>query len=94
MAFTENLDVFFSTSEFAVTATVKTTALPALFDDGYSEVSSTEGSNPTLVAQTADLPTGLVQGDTVSVASKVYQVVGIKPDGTGVTVLDLEYVSG
>jgi hypothetical protein len=94
MAFSEDLSVFFDTSEFAVDATVAGVAVKGIFDHQYVEEFDITGEAPTLLCQTSQLPSGLSQGDTVSIGSTQYQVVGIQPDGTGLTLLVLEYVSG
>ena len=93
MPFTEDLDVFFQTSDFATTVTVKSTQLSAIFDHDYAEEFETEGEFPMLVCKTADLPNDLAHGDSVTIGSSTYKVVGIQSDGTGVTTLVLEFVS-
>ena len=77
---------------------VQGAALPIVgkFDDAYAETNETEGTNPTLTCLSADLPSGLVFGATVTrtATAKVYAVVNIRLDGMGCTALDLEYSSG
>jgi len=48
-----------------------------------------EGSNPMLMARTADVD-DLVHGSALTISGASYEVVGIEPDGTGITVLQLE----
>ena len=94
MDFTENLSQFFIAGELAEAATVAGTALLAIFEDGYEETDEIEGTGPQLACQSVELPEATAQGSTVVVGGKTYTVTGVRPDGTGITVLDLEYVSG
>lgn len=94
LGFEEDLSPFFAEQEFAEPATVAGITLSAIFDDGYQEDVEIEGVKPQLTCQSADLPPGLADGDAVTAAGKSYTVAGIRPDGSGVTFIDLEYVSG
>lgn len=47
-----------------------------------------ESSNPTAIALSSDVE-GLAHGDSVEIREITYKIVGIKPDGTGFTVLVL-----
>jgi hypothetical protein len=94
LEFTEDLSPFFVEREFAEPATVAGVAILAIFDDGYAEQDDIEGTSPKLTCRSSDLPGTLDEGDAATVAGKTYSVTTIQPDGTGVTVLELEYVSG
>lgn len=48
-----------------------------------------EGSDPMIMARSADV-SSLVHGSALTISGASYQVVGIEPDGTGMTVLQLE----
>ena len=48
-----------------------------------------EGSNPVLLCRTADV-SALVHGSVLSISGASYKVQGIEPDGTGLTLLQLE----
>lgn len=47
-----------------------------------------ENSSPTAIALSSDVE-GLAHGDSVEIREVTYKIVGIKPDGTGFTVLVL-----
>jgi hypothetical protein len=47
-----------------------------------------EGSSPTAIALSSDID-GVAHGDTVEIRETTFKIVGIKPDGTGFTVLIL-----
>ncbi len=98
MAFPENLDAFFSTDDFAVSATWTpdgdtSSAITGIFDNEYSDASGGEvdfeASQPTFLVQTADVP-DVAQGDQLFVNSRYYRIVNVQPDGTGLTLLILE----
>jgi hypothetical protein len=92
--FTEDLGPFFNGTEFSEPATVAGVSVFGQFWDGYAEDRDIEGTNPVLACISADLPGDLEEGDTVVVSGKTYTIATIKPDGTGSTVLELEYQSG
>lgn len=97
MAFEENLDVFFDTAEFAVEA-IATTRLgesmpiKVIFDAPHVEplgVGVLEASQPAVLAP-SPLAQQLSHGDVLTIEQADFRVVGIQPDGTGVTRLVLE----
>ena len=88
----EDLAPFFALP-FGVSATVSGTPLIGIYDDRSVIVLDVEGIAPTLLCRTADLPGGLAQGATVTVGSASYKLCDIQPDGTGLTLLILEWVS-
>ena len=95
MGFTEDLDAFYVSGDPGiVTATVGATAVIGEFQDDYAEDFGIEGEAPRFSAPTARLPASHGYGTTVVIGAATYRVVGVQPDGTGVTVLILEYVSG
>lgn len=89
---------FSPTTSFSVAATIQgaVAAIYGIFDDGYAETNDIEGTNPTFTCMSVDLPVGLAVTHTVTrtATGKTYAITGIKPDGLGVTTLDLEYTSG
>ncbi|MFZ4623275.1 MAG: head-tail joining protein [Rhodoferax sp.] len=91
--FTEHLDAFFSTSEFASTVTLNSVTVQAIFDAPYATGSvggfGMASTQPTLTLPTASAPTDPV-GKTAVVNSVNYVVVAHEPDGTGVSRLLLE----
>lgn len=91
MSFTENLAPFFSTSDFAVTATLEPGAVSVIgiFDNGYAERLGLAGTDPGFLAPSADLSSAS-EGCLLVVAGTPYTIRGIEPDGTGITLLQLE----
>jgi len=78
---------------FAVTATYGSNSVNGIFDQDYFEIIDSnavvESSQPAFTCRTIDV-TGIAHGDTLTINSVAYKVVGNKPDGTGMTVLPLE----
>jgi hypothetical protein len=79
-----------------------TVALPAIHDDASALVATGDGldgefagiglisSKPSLLVRDQDLPAGAAEGDTVDVDGTVWDVRGLYPDGTGLTLVRLE----
>lgn len=82
----ETLDAYFA--DFGTTATVNGVSVQAIFDAAYADPLGMAGNTPQLTVATADLPAVAV-GQAVTVNSTSYTVVGIEPDGTGITTLQL-----
>lgn len=63
-----------------------------LFDSPFFNVTAMgidiEASKPTAVAKSADV-LETVHGDTLKYKSVTYTIIGVQPDGTGITVLIL-----
>ena len=99
MAFDEDLTAFFSTDDFAVTATWTPdggdpTTVTGIFDNEYIEdigggEVDIEATHPMFLVKTADVP-NVAQGDQLFVNDLYYRIVNVQPDGTGLTVLILE----
>jgi len=87
MAFSENLSVFFT--DFAETVTVSGSSFLAIFDNAYVDALGVAGTRPALTCKTSDV-SGVVFDAAATVRTISYKVVGIEPDGTGITVLLLE----
>jgi hypothetical protein len=98
MAFTEDFSVFFDDNgfgvDFAYTPKVgNAISATGIFDAAYfgaegAEVTVTS-SQPRIVYQTSLIPEPLY-GDAITVNDEDYTIVGIQPDGTGITTLILE----
>jgi hypothetical protein len=94
MAFTEDLTAFFSTDDFAVSAlyngttTINVILYTAYYEENMGRVGF-EGSAPVALARTADVP-GVAHGVSLVIYGVTYSVVGVEPDGTGLTTLRLE----
>lgn len=98
MAFDEDLTPFFDTDGHGVDF-IHTPAIGAdvnavgIFDSDYASADGGEvgitGSQPQLTFATGDIPSPKY-GEIITIAAKKYAIVGIHPDGTGVTTLVLE----
>lgn len=72
------------------------TVLNAIFDAEYellvtSELEDgAEGTVPQILCRTADIPGAGAHGDVLTIDSTDYNVVEIKPDGTGMTSVRLQ----
>ncbi len=87
------INVFMNTDDFAEGFTFSRTALSvaSIFDNEFTViVDDVESSAPAITVNDSDI-TGIIHGDTFTrdSDSTVYNVIGIQPDGTGVTVVIL-----
>ena len=92
--------VFFDTDDFATASSYTPTGGSAstvngIFDNEFFEVDPLSGvgvvsAQPRFICAMADLPSGAVSGDAITVDSTAYTVRVIQPEGTGVTTLVLE----
>lgn len=94
MAFAEDLSAFFDTDDFAEIVTYDgTQQIPAIFDAAFFEDVAgrlgVESSKPACLVRSADVPTA-AHGKTIKRGAVTYHVVGVQPDGTGLTLLVLE----
>jgi hypothetical protein len=92
MAFVEDFAPFLSESEFAVPCTLPGGAVvPVIFDRPHLDAlqDTFESIQPTALGRGSDLAT-LSHGAEVALDSVAYSVVGVQPDGTGMTRLILE----
>ena len=93
--FTEDLTEFLDTTYgFAVTATYNgSTSVNGIFDAEYFEpdagFAGIQSSQPVFLCRTVDVASASQQ-QTLVVASVTYKIVGIEPDGMGMTMLRLE----
>lgn len=94
---TADLDTFFDVSGFAVSASyvhgTTTTSIAVLFDKPYLEnelaaAVGIESNRPTCRAKTSDVANA-AHGDTLTINAITYTVVGVQPDGNGVSTLIL-----
>ena len=60
-----------------------------IFLNDYDEVGFVESSNPAFVARSSDLVDVEHDMEVYGLDGSKYRVVGIKPDGTGMTILEL-----
>lgn len=95
MAFTEDLSVFFSTDDFAVTATVGAASVSVIFDREHVEAmggfgGGIDATQPTALLKTSDVTARSIARNTAIVISgTTYYVQSLRPDGTGLTLLAL-----
>lgn len=91
--FDADLLAMLNLNHFAVSATYGITEVQGIFDQDYYAIVDGEGvaesSQPAFSCRTADLP-DIVHGETLTINSLVYTIVGVKPDGTGMTAIALE----
>ncbi len=88
--FTEDLDTFFETSDFAETALFGSTPIVGIFDNAYGDALGVVGSSPVFTCKSSDA-SGLNPGtSTLVIGSSSYLVIGVEADGHGLTLLRLE----
>lgn len=91
--FAEDLTLFLSVDDFADTATLDGEGVDGIFDADYVDALNVENSGPAFTLQTTDAQDS-AHGSTLIITSGrglgTWKVRGIKPDGTGITVLKLE----
>lgn len=96
--FSESIDDFFKTAEHATAGTYKpsggsASTVNGIFEKEYlgSEFGNVgiENSNPTFLCKTADV-SNAAHGDTIVLSGTTYNIRGVQPDGTGITLLELE----
>jgi len=91
------VDDFFSQSDFAQSATYtpsggSPSTITVIYDNEY--ISSimdgveVENTNPIVMCRTSDV-VNAKHGDTITVNSIAYKIINIKPDGTGITTIEL-----
>lgn len=87
MAFSEDLSVFFGTSEFGVAATYGATTINVILDNDYLlQGGVVAGRGPVAWARAANVdadPTG----DTLTIAGTAYTIRNIEPQDDGALVL-------
>ena len=89
--FTEDLTVFFDTADFGDAATLTVSGVPSsvnvIFDRAYFEpLGQFESAQPMAWLAATDAGSAK-QGDTLTVNSTTYTIVGVEPDGTGRVVM-------
>ena len=88
--FTEDLSVFLSLSEFAVSATLPGGAsIAVIYDQPQLEVLGVSGANPSVLGRASDF-SAVTTGDSLTVDGTAYTVRGLRPDGTGLVAVELE----
>jgi len=89
----EDLDVFFSASEFATTATLAGVEILGIFESAYALASvgpaGMASENPVFTTKTSLLGNDVV-GQEILIGETQYTVAEHQPDGTGLSLLVLE----
>ena len=87
MAFVESTAPFFA--DFGVSVTLGGAAVRGIFDDAYGEAFGglVAGSGPMFRLPSS---VAVTRGESLVLGATTYTVVGIEPDGTGITTLRLE----
>lgn len=87
--FTEDLSVFFNTSHFGESFTFGAVTFDGVWMEDYEDASGIQGSMPAILATTASVASVAIAASGTHGAT-TYKVRVKKPDGTGLTVLQLE----
>lgn len=93
----EDRSTFISTDDFAVSVTYtpdggEATTISGIFDDEYQAMNTETGeveTSPPQIQVSSDDVEGVSHGDTIIKRATTYNIIGIHPDGTGLTVLIL-----
>ncbi len=95
MAFEEDLSLFLSVDEFAVTAVAvnslgATVQFQVIFDNAYAGqlANMVDATGPAALARSVDVAQ-IRQGNPLTIGSDDWVVTGMEPDGTGMTLLTL-----
>lgn len=87
-----DIDTFLSTNEFAVSYTYNSNVFTGIFDDAYKGINlatgEIESTEPQIIVKSSNV-SGIEHGNTLIINSITYYVIGIHPDGTGLTTLTL-----
>jgi hypothetical protein len=85
-----DLDTFLNSDEFADDITYNSVTIQGIFDDEFSSAvqgeMGIESTVPQVLVKTSDV-VGIAHADLMTINSTVYKVIGIQPDGTGMTML-------
>ena len=88
MTFTENFHVFLNDDEFATSVRIKDQVVKGLVGRVHVTVESVNSHQLTLTCAARDLPE-LAFGDHVIMDHQDYEIIALKPDGTGLMTLGL-----
>lgn len=92
MPFTEDMSAYLRTGDFGTAAVYSGSGatINGILDAEYLEpMGRVQASQPVFTCSTADVASA-THGQTLTVGATVYKIVGVEPDGTGMTVLRLE----
>ena len=88
MAFIEDLGEFFSSADFAVDALWAGSTVQVVFESPYSEFEGVASRTSHCWVRDAQVP-GISNTQTLQIGSTLYKIMGIEPDGTGVSLVRL-----
>jgi hypothetical protein len=80
---------FFSLTDFAVPAVVRGRTINVIFDEQYVDALGVESSQPAATCSSTDAE-DVDQNDMITISGREFRIIGVQPDGTGVTVLRLQ----
>ena len=87
---TNDLDIFLNSDEFAVDITYNAGTIQGIFDDEFSSAvqgeMGIESTVPQVLVKSSDV-VGIAHADLMTINTIVYKIIGIQPDGTGMTML-------
>ncbi len=87
---TNDLDIFFNDDEFAIEIIFKTATIEGIFDNEFAQTAEgdigVETTVPQVLVRSSDV-SGDDHGETMTIDSVVYKIIGIQPDGTGMTLI-------
>lgn len=92
MAFTEDFSLYFRIDDFGTSAVYSGSGatIKGILDAEYNEaMGRVQASQPVFACATTDVASA-THGQTLTIGATVYKIVGVEPDGTGMTVLRLE----
>ena len=85
-----DLTTFLNPDEFAVEITYNSTMILGIYDNAFVEDQqndiNVETLQPQVIVKSSDV-SSLSHGDTMTINSITYKVIGIQPDGTGLTII-------
>jgi hypothetical protein len=89
MTFVEPLAVYFTDFAEDVTWSVGSATVQAIFDNEYQTALGVVSRTPGVKVQDSQIP-GVANAQTLTIRGQLYKIVGVEPDGRGVTRLQLE----
>ena len=85
-----DLDIFLDDDEFAVEITFDGGTVLGIFDNEFAVAVEgeigIESATPQVLVKDSDIA-GATHGQTMTIDSVVYKIIGIHPDGTGLTLI-------
>lgn len=89
MAFTENLDAFLSTDDFAVVCTLGASSFNGILESPHVQALDMGGAQPVLHMKYSSV-SAATNGTAITVGGTSYIIRSVAPDGTGMAAVTLE----